>query len=91
LNTRKKTAKKPSLSLRPFTTSYALWSGHCKTREGAIQAATKHVLKDGYTTCSIDNRDTGAHVASVRVDNNRLGYSVKFAKPLLPGILRRVK
>jgi len=86
-----KTKPRPSLSLRPFTTSYALWSGHCKTREGAIAAATKHVLKDGYTCCTIENRDTGAFIASVLVDNNRQGYYVKFAKPLLPGALKRVK
>jgi len=88
-----KTKRKPAptLSLRPFTTSYALWSGHCKTREGAIAAAIKHVLKDGYTTCSIENRDTGASVASVHVDSNRQGFSVKLAKPLNKAILTRVK
>lgn len=56
---------------RPFTTDYAgAWKGHCLTREGAIKAAVKHVVDDGYTTCVI----IGPHGDTTRV---RYDYATK--------------
>jgi hypothetical protein len=75
------TAAKPQFT-RIFETSYAgAWSGYCKTRESAIDAAIKHVTHDGYTRATITNRITGDTVARVAVSRDRLTATVTVMKP----------
>lgn len=53
-------------SPRRFETDYAgAWRGYCKTRESAVLAGIRHILQDGYTTCTITDRETGMFVARV--------------------------
>lgn len=50
---------------RPFETDYAgAWRGHCKTLENAVEAAVRHVLRDGYSVCTISGQ-TGKPLAWV--------------------------
>ena len=52
--------------MRRYETDYAgAWRGHCITRESAIQAATRHVLLDGYTTATVTDKLTDHIVARV--------------------------
>ena len=93
MKTKTKVKQKPTLSLRPYMTDYAgAWSGHAKTREGAIKAAVKHILEDGYTKCSITK--DGESIAAVQVVRDRNGKAVKavidVAKPFKL-VMRRVK
>jgi hypothetical protein len=58
--------------MRKYETDYAgTWRGFCKTRESAIVAGIKHILRDGYTTCTITDRETGQFVARVNLDPTR--------------------
>lgn len=58
--------------MRKFETDYAgAWRGFCKTRESAIIAGIRHILQDGYTTCTITDRETGMFVARVSLDPTR--------------------
>lgn len=58
--------------MRRFETDYAgAWRGFCKSRESAIVAGIKHILNDGYTTCTITDRETGFFVARVTLDPTR--------------------
>ena len=73
--------------MRKFETDYAgAWRGFCKTRESAIIAAIKHVVNDGYTACTITDRETGSPVARVRLDSNRTRASVEVVKPFNRGV-----
>jgi hypothetical protein len=57
---------------RRFKTDYAsAWCGHCKTRENAIIAAAKHLVRDGYTACTITDVETGRDVARLRLSADR--------------------
>lgn len=58
--------------MRRFETDYAgAWRGFCKTRESAIIAGVRHILQDGYTACTITDRETGMFVARVSLDPTR--------------------
>jgi hypothetical protein len=58
--------------MRRYETDYAgAWRGFCKTRESAIVAAIKHVVNDGYTRCTITDRETGSPVARVGLNAER--------------------
>lgn len=58
--------------MRRYETDYAgAWRGFCKTRESAIIAAIKHVVNDGYTRCTITDRETGSPVARVGLNAER--------------------
>jgi len=58
--------------MRKYETDYAgAWRGFCKTRESAIVAGIRHILQDGYTTCTITDRETGLFVARVNLDPTR--------------------
>lgn len=58
--------------MRKYETDYAgAWRGFCKTRESAILAGIKHILQDGYTTCTITDRETGMFVARVYLEPTR--------------------
>lgn len=63
--------------LRPFKTDYAgAFSGFCKSRESAIQAATKHILIDGYTKATITDTRSNEDVAFVRLDDTRTKVTI---------------
>lgn len=69
--------------MRPFETDYAgWWRGHCKTLESAIVAAMRHVVNDGYTRCTITNKDTGEVVARVELSASRKSATVTMVKAL---------
>lgn len=58
--------KKARTVARPFRTDYAgAWVGHCKSRENAVNAAIKHLTKDGYTRCTITDLETGKDVVRI--------------------------
>jgi len=58
--------------MRKFETDYAgAWRGFCVSRESAIMAGIRHILNDGYTTCTITDRETGMFVARVNLDPTR--------------------
>ena len=72
--------------MRRFETSYAgTWNGYCKTRESAILAGIRHILQDGYTACTVTDRETGLFVARVSLDPTRKRAVVETAK-----IIRKV-
>lgn len=74
------------MSFRKFETDYAgAWRGFCKTRESAIVAAVKHIVNDGYKTCTITDRETGMFVARVSLDPTRLRATIETQK-----VLRRI-
>lgn len=57
---------------RPFETSYpGIFSGHAKTREGAIMAAMGHCVRDAYTRATITDKRSGAVVAMVIVNTDK--------------------
>lgn len=67
---------------RPFQTDYAgAWRGHCKTRESAIIAATKHIVNDGYSRATITNLDTQQDVARVRLSADRTRAVIEVVTP----------
>jgi hypothetical protein len=72
--------------MRRFETDYAgAWRGYCKTRESAIIAGVRHILQDGYTACTITDRETGMFVARVSLDPTRRRAVVETQK-----IIKRV-
>jgi hypothetical protein len=67
--------------MRKYETDYAgAWKGFCMTRENAIIAGIKHILKDGYKTCTITDRETGMFVARVSLDPTRRRATVETQK-----------
>jgi len=67
--------------MRKYETDYAgAWRGFCMTRENAIIAGIKHILKDGYKTCTITDRETGMFVARVSLDPTRRRATVETQK-----------
>ncbi len=67
---------------RPFKTDYAgAWSGHSKSREGAVIAAMKHVVRDGYNKATITDMRTNRDVARVRVNADRTSATVEVIHP----------
>ncbi len=70
-------------SPRPFRISYAgAFDGHAKTREGAINAAMRHCVQDGYNKATITHKYTEQDVARVWVSKDRLHAHVEVLKPL---------
>lgn len=68
--------------MRRFKTDYAgAWCGFCKTRESAIVAAVKHIVRDGYTRATITDRETDQDVAHVRLSTDRTRAVVEVVKP----------
>jgi len=68
---------------RPFQTTYAgAFNGYSKTREGAIMAAMRHVVKDGYNRATITDRVRDVDVAWVTVNKDRTSATVQVAKAL---------
>lgn len=68
--------------MRPFKTDYAgAWSGHCLTRESAIVAAVKHVVKDGYSRATITDKRSNQDVARVSLSTDRTRAVVTVVKP----------
>lgn len=78
--------KKPKILFvgnRPFETDYAgVWRGHCKTREGAIIAAIKHIVRDGYFKCTITDRRTEEIIARVTISSDRKRAIVTAYEPM---------
>jgi len=73
--------------MRKYETDYAgAWRGFCKSRENAVVAAIRHVMNDGYTTCTITDRETGLFVARVTLDPTRRRAVVETQK-----VIRRIK
>lgn len=65
------------MSTRPFKIDYAgCFPGHACTREGAINAAGRHLVSDGYTAATITDKRTNHVVAQVRMRDDRKGYVV---------------
>lgn len=72
-----------STTPRPFKIDYAgAFPGHACTREGAINAAGRHLVSDGYTAATITDIRTGHVVAQVRMSDNRKGYTVTTERQL---------
>ena len=72
-----------ALSTRPFRTTYAgAFDGHCKTREGAIIAAIKHIVRDGYIAATITDTERDVDVARVTLNKERTRAVVEVIKPL---------
>lgn len=66
---------------RPFKIDYAgCWPGFACTREGAIDAAGRHMTRDGYTRATVTDVRTDTHVASVELRPGGFGYIVTTAK-----------
>jgi len=81
-----KVVRKRLVSNRPFKTDYAgAWCGSCKTRESALIAAARHIVRDGYTTCTITDTRTGEDVAWVKLSADRRTATITTSK-----IMRRV-
>lgn len=58
--------------MRKFETDYAgAWRGFCKTRESAVVAAIKHIMRDGYRACTVTDRETGMIVARISLSDNK--------------------
>ena len=70
-------------SSRPFETDYAgSWRGHCKTRESAAMAATRHMVCGGYSRCTITNKATDSPVARLRLSEDRKRVIIELVEPL---------
>lgn len=83
---RKKEGKVVAAATRPFETDYAgAWRGHAGTREGAILAAMRHVVRDGYARCTVTDKRTGEVVARVVVSGDRKRATVELPRPFKPG------
>jgi hypothetical protein len=85
----------PVTAERPFETDYAgAWHGRCKSRESAVNAASKHIQSDGYAKCTVTDLRTNYIVAEV-FREGQYGFRVKlYGTPLMPvrrPNLRRVK
>lgn len=67
---------------RPFETDYAgTWRGYCCTRESAVLAAMLHIVRDGYSRCTITDRRAGEVVARVRLSDDRRRAVVEVPAP----------
>jgi hypothetical protein len=77
---------------RPFLITYpGCWDGHAKTREGAINAASRHCVSDGYLKATITDKRTNQDVARVHVSRDRTTVTVEAVRPLKTyAALRRV-
>ena len=76
---------------RPFLITYpGCWDGHAKTREGAINAASRHCVSDGYINATITDKRTNQDIARVRVSKDRMTVTVDTIRPLKGFQLRRV-
>jgi len=76
---------------RPFLITYpGCWDGHAKTREGAINAASRHCVSDGYLSATITDKRTNQDIARVRVSRDRMTVTVEAIRPLKGFQLRRV-
>lgn len=52
--------------MRRYKTDYAgAWAGHCNSRQSAIDAAIHHLTHDGYSRCTIIDKETNREVAEV--------------------------
>jgi hypothetical protein len=57
---------------RPFENDYGGWfPGHAKTREGAINAAVRHMTMHGYTRCTVTDKRTNTTVARLSLDHSK--------------------
>lgn len=78
-------------SPRPWKTAYAgAPGGSAKTAEGALTAACRHMLRDGYTKCTITHESSGR---TGWVRRTPFGFTVHWAwlPPKWRPRLRRVK
>lgn len=67
---------------RPFETDYSgAFPGHAKSREGAVLAAMRHLVQDGYSKATVTDKRTGKVVARLSMDRNRKAVEVIVAKP----------
>jgi hypothetical protein len=63
--------------MRRFETDYAgAWRGFCNTRESAVVAAIRRIMNDGYSRCTITDRETGETVARLTLDGDKRGVEV---------------
>lgn len=68
---------------RPFENDYAgLWKGHCKTRESAIDAAERRIVR-GAGKCTITDKRTGVVVARISTTNRRKRIVIDMKDPVL--------
>jgi hypothetical protein len=57
---------------RPFKTDYAgAWCGYAKTRESAVRAAHDHIMRDGYSRCTIVDLRTDEEAAWCRLGDDK--------------------
>lgn len=69
------------MGTRKFETDYAgAWRGYCNTRESATIAAMKHIMNDGYSRCTITNRETGEIVGRGRLSEDKKSVVWDFTK-----------
>jgi hypothetical protein len=68
--------------VRKYKTDYAgAWSGYCKTLESAIVAGAKHVVRDGYSRCTIIDRETDREVARISLNAARTRAVITTIQP----------
>ncbi len=68
--------------MRKFKNDYAgSWFGYCKSVESAIIAATKHIVNDGYTRCTITDRESGQDVARIKLSDDRKRAVIETTSP----------
>ena len=74
------------MSSRKFETDYAgTWRGFCKSRETALLAAVRHLVNDGYTACTITDRETNQVIARVRMEKGRKTATITTVSPFNRG------
>ena len=70
-------------STRPYETDYAgAWRGHCASRESAILAAMRHIVRDGYSRATITDKRDGTVIARLRLSTDRRRAVVDTLTPL---------
>ena len=63
-----------------YKTDYAgAFPGYCVSREGALKAASKHLIEDGYSRCTIIDLERDKEVAWVSISADRKTISIKTA------------
>lgn len=75
-------SKKKATRARRFKTDYAgFWSGHCLTRESAVIAAMKRMVRDCCTRATVTDLDTGIDVVRLTLSADRTRATVTAVEP----------
>lgn len=79
--------------MRRYETDYAgAWRGYCLSRENAIMAGVKHIVRDGYSRCTITDRITNKVVARIKANADRMSATIDTVDaPLLAAVPKALK